>query len=806
MLKLKQFRDEAKGLSDLLNYACVVADGVILNKDGSLMGGWFYRGDDVESSTPEDLNGLSARVNAALSKLGSGWMLQTDIIRRSADSYPMPEKAFPDPITQAIDDERRALFRLFGTHYQTIHVLILTYLPPLEAESRFYTFLVDEPKGTKRKNLASAHLEYFEESLSAIEIDLAPVMKMSRIKSERQLDSSGHRQVLDHLLQYVNMAVTGDNHPVRLPSCPMYIDAILGWRDLEGGFRPKVGDKFISVLTIDGFPQDGEPAILSRLGSLGCEYRWNTRFIYMDRQEALSQLKSYRKKWSQKIRGFVDQILQTDRGPVDQNAMLMVSELDQAIAVAESGVAGFGYYTSVVILLNQDQLKLEEDSKEVIRAIQDVGFSCRKETINAIEAWLGSLPSHGTQNVRRPILHTLNLSDLLPMTSVWSGERYCPSPLFPSKSPPLVQAFTGGNTAFRLNLHVGDLGHSLILGPPGAGKSTLLAFLNAQFLRYPNAKVFAFDKDYSQFPLAMGIDGLHYDIAGDSKLKIHFCPLSRIDKSKAEQAWAETWIESLCEYQNFKVHAQHRNAIHRAMNLLKEAHSKTLTDFVATLQDKELRDVLKHYTLDGPMGFLLDADEDTLKTGRFQVFEIGNLMNLGDKNALPVLEYIFHRIETSLDGSPTILPIDEAWLALQHPVFRAKIREWLKVLRKANVAVGLATQSISDASQSGILDVIAEACPTKIFLANPAAADDSSRQLYESLGLNSRQIDIIASLTPKQDYYMVQPHGRRVFQLGLGRTALRWVGVSSKELIQDLRRLISEEPDNWKTLWEKGPI
>lgn len=807
MLKLKQFRDETRGLSDLLNYGAVVEDGVILCKDGSLLGGWYYHGEDLESSTPEELNTLSARLNAALSKFGNGWMLQIDAIRRAADSYPMPERAFPDAVNQSIDDERRTIFKSAQTQFETIYALIVTYLPPLSSESKFYTFLIDEPEEAKAKNLAEKHLQYFEQSLASLEADLSSILRLRRMRSEGFQCPRSEEGIYDHLLQYVNFAVTGERHPIQLPSCPMYIDALLGWKDLEGGLRPKIGDKYISTISIDGFPQDSYPSILGQLDQLSLEYRWHTRFIFMDRQKAISELKSYRKKWSQKVRGFVDQILQTNRGPVDQNALYMVGELDEALSISESGLAAFGYYTSLIVLLNEEREKLEEDSKDIVRVIQDLGFSCRRESLNSIEAWLGSLPSHALQNVRRPLMHTLNLADLLPVTSVWSGEAQCPSPKFPRGSAPLIQAFTGGNTAFRLNVHVGDVGHFLILGPSGAGKSTLLALIASQFRRYEGAKVFAFDKGYSLFPLTMGSDGNHFDIAGEEEgSKLQFCPLANIASSQAEQTWAEEWIESLCGYQDFKVLPHHKNAIHRAMELLKFSHSKTLTDFLATLQDKEIRAVLQHYTLNGSMGYLLDAEKDSLELSSFQVFEIEHLMNLGDKNALPVLTYIFHRIELELDGSPGLLLLDEAWIALQHPVFREKIKEWLKVFRKANVAVGLATQSISDAARSGILDVIAETCQTKFFLANPSATDESSREFYRSLGLNPRQIEIIGSLTPKRDYYVVSPNGKRSFQLGLGPVSLRWLGVSGKEDIQKLKNLITDCPQTWNQIWEKESL
>ena len=189
------------------------------------------------------------------------------------------------------------------------------------------------------------------------------------------------------------------------------------------------------------------------------------------------------------------------------------------------------------------------------------------------------------------------------------------------------------------------------------------------------------------------------------------------------------------------------------------------------------------------------------------VFEIEDLMNLGEQNLVPVLTYLFHRIEKALNGDPTILILDEAWIMLGHPVFRAKIREWLKVMRKANCAVILATQSLSDARNSGILDVLAESCPTKIFLPNSAAEDAGQKELYTGMGLNDKQLTILKTGTPKQDYYIVSPQGRRKVQLALKGKALSFVGASDKESIAHIRSLAAEYGSNrWQEVWlrERG--
>ena len=271
--------------------------------------------------------------------------------------------------------------------------------------------------------------------------------------------------------------------------------------------------------------------------------------------------------------------------------------------------------------------------------------------------------------------------------------------------------------------------------------------------------------------------------------------------TESDRSWAVSWIERILELNKVEITPTERSAITTAINSMAQTKERTLTAFTTSVQNQKIRDVLEHYDVGGHMGHLLGAEEDGLAFSDFNVFEIEELMGLDEKYALPVLMYLFRRIEKALQGQPAAIILDEAWLMLGHPLFREKIREWLKVLRKANCLVLLATQSLSDAANSGILDVLVESTATKIFLPNVFARNEETAELYKKMGLNSRQIEIIASAIPKKDYYCVSEEGRRLFNLALGPLALCFLAVSDKEAVQQIKELQKIHGYEWYRAW-----
>ncbi|HXN75278.1 MAG TPA: DUF87 domain-containing protein, partial [Gemmatimonadaceae bacterium] len=465
----------------------------------------------------------------------------------------------------------------------------------------------------------------------------------------------------------------------------------------------------------------------------------------------------------------------------------------------------------VMVVMDTDPVRASYVAREILKALNDAGFTGRIETVNALDAYLGSLPGHGYPNLRRPLISTRNIADLLPVTSVWPGLANNPCSFFPPKSPPLMWPATDGATPFRFNLHDSDVGHTLVLGRTGSGKSVLLAMIAAQFRRYPDAQVFVFDVGYSMWTLAKAAGATHYDLAAGRPDSLRFQPLAQLDRP-SERAWAVEWLETLLALQGVSVTSVIRAKLERAIELIavNDPAHRTLTELTAQLQNATLSSAIRPYAMGGNYGQLLDAASDDLQEGRFQVFEMKHLLALDDKVAVPVLLYLFHRIEQRLDGSPTLIEIDEAWMALMHSLFGARINQWLLTLRKQNAAVVLATQSPSQLAQLSNRHTVVDSCPTRIYLPNPDAATPAQESLYRDLGLNDREISIIQGATAKRHYYVKSSAGSRLFELGLGPVALSFLAAPSGSSMEETRRhlevSIALHGDDWPAVWleERG--
>lgn len=768
---LDEHRRRPTALADHLPWAALVAPGVVLNKDGSFTTGFRFRGPDLDSSTEDELMAVRARLNNALKRLGTGWCLHMEARRREAAPY--PQSAFDLDVAWLLDEERRSRFESGDPAFETDFRLALTWLPPADETRRIERWLFD---GLAHNGADWAQALALFRREAATTLDL-----LSDALPEIAALNDGD------LLTWLHDCVSPQAFPVAVPDPPMFLDAWLADADLAGGIAPRLGGRWLKVVSVRGLPSVTRPGLLDALGALPFPYRWTARWIGLDKPEAEREIVKLRKRWFAKRKGvgvLLREAITKEEVPLlDTDAASKTEECDGALAALGAEACAFGYLTLTVSVMDDTEAGAAARARAIEAALNAQGLIARIEDLNAVEAWLGSLPGEPYADVRRPFVSTLNLADLLPVSAVWAG----PSMDRNLDGPPLATARTTGSTPFRLVLHVGDVGHAMVVGPTGSGKSALLSFLSLQWFRYPDARVVFFDKGRSARAATLAAGGRWRALEPGAAFSLQ--PLARIDE-ETERAWASEWIAETIRLAGLDPVPRIREEIWSALGALTDAPAsqRTLTLFCALVQDRAVAAALEPLTLKGPHGALLDGEGEAFEVSRFDTFELESLMATPSA-VVPVLSALFHHLERGFDGRPTLLVLDEAWLFLGETAFAAKIREWLKTLRKKRVAVIFATQSLDDVASSSIASTLIESCPTQVFLPNPRALEPSSARLYEGFGLNRRQLELIAFAPPKRAYYWRQPRGRRLFDLRLTGVALALCGSGAPEdqtLIDDI--------------------
>ena len=779
MMNLAEYRNRTAGLADFLPWAALAALGVVLNKDGSFQRTAKFRGPDLDSATPAELVGVTARLNNALRRLGSGWAIFVEAQRIPATDYPAGE--FPDVASALVDLERQDAFEEAGVHFESHYFLTFLWLPPAEDAARAESWLYEgrSQSGIDPWELLRGFIDRTDRVLQLVE---------GFVPEADWLDDG-------ETLTYLHSTISTRHQRVRVPEIPMYLDALLADEPLTGGLEPRLGKTHLRTLTVVGFPSTTHPGILDELNRLAFPYRWMMRAILLDKTEAIKLLIKIRRQWFAKrksIAAILKEVMTNEASVlVDSDAANKAADADAALQELGADDVGEAYVTATVTVWDRDPNLVTEKLRFVEKIIQGRDFTCMPEGVNAIEAWLGSVPGHVYANVRQPPVSTLNLAHMIPLSAVWAG----PERDAHFNAPPLLFGKTEGSTPFRLVLHVGDVGHTLIVGPTGAGKSVLLALMAMQFRRYHRAQIFAFDFGGSIRTAALAMGGDWHDLGGglsdgaDDSVALQ--PLARID-DPAERAWAAEWIASILASEKVSVDPAAKEHIWSALASLASSpmQERTITGLAVLLQSTVLKQALQPYCIGGTFGRLLDAESERLGEASVQAFETEGLIGAGAAPA--VLTYLFHRIESRLDGRPTLLIIDEGWLVLDDPAFAQQLREWLKTLRKKNASVIFATQSLSDIDGSNIAPAIVESCPTRIFLPNERAIEPQITTIYRRFGLNDRQIEIIARATPKRDYYCQSRRGNRLFELGLGPVALAFCAASSKSDHAAIESVLSE--------------
>ena len=757
---LKEYSEEKGKLSSYVPWICLIDKGVVLNKNGTLQKTLKYRGYDLDSSTVYELKNINAKLNDIIKRLGQGWSLNVEARRKRCTDYIEAENEIL--AIDIIEKERKINF-LENEHFESEYYLTIVQLIPTDNSKKVGEIFLEY---AKKREILDKTLENFNKEFKKI-LNLFKEIFLE----VTELDD-------EETYTYLHSCVSTKTDKIVVPEIPYAIANYLCDSDLVGGLKPKLRGKEIRCISIQGFPNYTVPGFFDVLNRLNIPYRWITRFLMLSKLEALSKMeRKYKNIFSQRLSLF-QRVYAELTGEKEENsrklnedALNKANEVRTQIALTTGDYVSQGFYTCTLIVDGDSIDEVEERVDVISKTINNMGFITIEESINSVEAFLGSIPGNITNNIRMPILNTITLSHLLPVSSVWGGDSWNKH----LNAPPLIYTKTKGSTPFRFNIHIEDIGHSAIVGPTGYGKSVLLGLIASSFMKYKDSRAYFFDKDASSRVLTYAVGGEFHDLGND---ELSFQPLANIEIVE-EKEWAYGWILEILEQENVKVSPTQKEKIWKALDNLAKTpiELRTISNFYTSVNDREIKEALIPYKIGGALGKYFDSDKDTLNFSRWQVFEMNQVIN-NKKGLTPLLSYIFRRIENSLDGNPCIIILDECWMFFDNPIFAAKIREWLKVLRKKNCSVIFATQELGDILNSKLFTTVLDACQTKVFLPNPNAFADNYIPIYEKFGLNKTEIEIISKATKKKEYYYKSTKGSRLFELDLKEKTLSLIASS----------------------------
>lgn len=757
---LKEYSEEKGKLSSYIPWICLIDKGVVLNKNGTLQKTLKYRGYDLDSSTVYELKNINAKLNDVIKRFGQGWSLNVEARRKRCTDYIEAENEI---LAIDIIEKERKLNFLENEHFESEYYLTIVQLIPTDNSKKVGEIFLEY---AKESEILDKTLENFNKEFKKI-LNLFKEIFLE----VTELDD-------EETYTYLHSCVSTKTDKVVVPEIPYAMANYLCDSDLVGGLKPKLRGKEIRCISIQGFPNYTVPGFFDVLNRLNISYRWITRFLMLSKLEALSKMeRKYKNIFSQRLSLF-QRVYAELTGEKEENsrklnedALNKANEVRTQIALTTGDYVSQGFYTCTLIVDGDSIDEVEERVDVISKTINNMGFITIEESINSVEAFLGSIPGNITNNIRMPILNTITLSHLLPVSSVWGGDSWNKH----LNAPPLIYTKTKGSTPFRFNIHIEDIGHSAIVGPTGYGKSVLLGLIASSFMKYKDSRVYFFDKDASSRVLTYAIGGEFHDLGND---ELSFQPLANIEIVE-EKEWAYGWILEILEQENVKVSPTQKEKIWKVLDNLAKTpiELRTISNFYTSVNDREIKEALIPYKIGGALGKYFDSDKDTLNFSRWQVFEMNQVIN-NKKGITPLLSYIFRRIENSLDGNPCIIILDECWMFFDNPIFAAKIREWLKVLRKKNCSVIFATQELGDILNSKLFTTVLDACQTKVFLPNPNAFADNYIPIYEKFGLNKTEIEIISKATKKKEYYYKSTKGSRLFELDLKEKTLSLIASS----------------------------
>jgi len=554
--------------------------------------------------------------------------------------------------------------------------------------------------------------------------------------------------------------------PSKINDAPLCGARHLDWQICDSELEAHRGylrmdDDYVRVLTLKELPGETRPLLLQGLFDVPANFHVVTEWHPVDNAKAWKEIASRRRHHHNSKTSFVSNLQDRENAGnqdnlVDDSKAAAVAELGGALTALGMEGKNFGEFTLSVVVYDEDRMKVEHAVAEFQKLFTQHDGLLYEERYNLLNAFFATVPGNKQFNLRKQWALNSNYADLSFLFTVDSGSPW--NPHLEREYLSVLESTHG--TPFYMNLHCGDVAHTLMLGATGAGKSFCTCFLLQSVQKY-DPLTFIFDLGGSYETVTRAFGGTYLNV-GMKTPGFTINPFS-LEPTHENRNFLYVFLRVLIEAGGrYELTPEDEKklfaAIERAYMLPREI--RTLTNFASILGP--LGERLHRWTQAGQLGHLFDNPQDTLTLARFQTFNFDGWSDYPDILE-PLLSYVLQRASSEIEKPANtatfkLFVIDEAWIFLKNAIIRDWILKAEKTWRKKNAAMLLATQSVVELAASDMLHVVNESCPTKIFLANP----NIDRKMYaEIFQLNDTQLELLESLVPKRELLLIQPRGTK---------------------------------------------
>jgi type IV secretion system protein VirB4 len=730
-----------KPAAHFIPYRCHFDRNTIITKNNELLQVVKVGGFSFETADDEDLDIRKNIRNSVFKSMATGNVtLYFHTIRKKRPivydqvEYSLdPTIKMPNDFTTYLNNTWRAKYQNSKSFFNELYVSVL--FKPDKAGAAIVEYLLKRIQQKSSKANWEADMREMHENAQEVTNRVVSALRDydSRLLGMRTTKDGVYCEILEFLGSIVNC---GQSMPMIMPrsSIDQYIPThrlFFGSRSIEA--RGPGAHKYAGIVSILEYGPNTSAGIFDSFLQMPFEFVMTQSFGFANRTVAIGKM----------------QLQQNRMIQAGDKAVSQIAEISQALDMAMSGDIGFGEHHFSLLCIDDDLKALENTLSMASVELSNCGITPVRERVNTEPSFWGQLPGNMDYIVRKATINTLNMAGFASMHNYPLGQ------IRDNHWGEYVTILdTTSGTPYYFNFHLRDVGHTLIIGPTGAGKTVLMNFLCAQAQKF-KPRMFFFDKDRGAEIFIRALGGVYTII--DPGKPCHFNPLL-LENNGENRAFILDWLKILVTSNGETITAEDSKLLSQAIE----------GNFRLEKKDRRLGNIVPFLGIDGPGTLagriamwhgrgshakIFDNPDDNIDLSQARVFGFEMAELLKDPISLaPALSYIFHRINISLDGSETMIVLDEAWALIDNPVFAPKIKDWLKVLRKLNTFVIFATQSVEDAAKSQISDTLIQQTATQIFLPNLKATE-----IYRSaFMISQREFMLIKTTDPASRYFLVK--------------------------------------------------